>query len=230
MSALTGKNLTLTTLPGTTENGVPEPGYPAGEDIINVNVPAIQRLVKNAFYPQLAGRKKPAAQGPAKKARPAPAASTVTVNVYNGSGASGLAGNVSQALGALGYKAGTVADATDQSQAVASGTQVFYGAGASANATIIAAKVGATAKPLASLPVGQVEVLLGSTVTVVPAGLAASGTATAGTQSTSARVIGARSSGTSSAAITPKPSATATGNGDSSTVPPNARYGIPCVY
>ena len=231
MSALTGKNLTLTTLPGKTENGVPEPGFPAGEDIITVNVPAIQRLVKNAFYPQPAGRKRPAAQVPAKKA-PAPAASTVTVNVYNGSGASGLAGNVSQALGALGYKAGTVADATDQSQAVASGTQVFYGAGTAANAAIIAAKVGATAKPLASLPAGQVEVLLGSTVTVVPAGLAASGTATAGTQSTSAQVIGTRSSGTSSATSAttkPKPSATA-GNGDSSAVPPNARYGIPCVY
>ena len=230
MSALTGKNLTLTTLPGKTENGVPEPGFPSGEDIITVNVPAIQHLVKNAFYPQPAARKTPAAQGTGKKATPTPAASTVTVNVYNGSGARGLAGNVSQALGALGYKAGTVADATDQSQAVASGTQVFYGAGTSANAAIIAAKVGATAKPLASLPAGQVEVLLGSTVTAVPAGLAASSTATAGTQSTSAQVIGGRSSRASSPTTKPTSSATAGDNGDSSAVPPNARYGIPCVY
>jgi LCP family protein required for cell wall assembly len=230
MSALTGKNLSLTTLPGTPENGVPEPGYPSGEDIVSVDVPAIQRLVKNTFYPQPAGRKTPAAKGAAKKTTPAPAASTVTVNVYNGSGAPGLAGDVSQALGALGYKAGTVADATDQSQAVTSGTQVFYGAGASANAAIIAAKVGATARALASLPAGQVEVLLGSTVTAVPAGLAASSTATAGTQSTGAQVIGGRSAGASSATTAPTSSATAGDFGDSSAVAPNARYGIPCVY
>jgi anionic cell wall polymer biosynthesis LytR-Cps2A-Psr (LCP) family protein len=233
MSALTGKNLTLTTLPGTTENGVAEPGFPGGEDIISVDVPAIQQLVKNAFYPQPPAPKAPAGKGTTKSATPAPAASTVTVNVYNGSGAPDLAGDVSQALGALGYKAGTVANATVQSQTLTSGTQVFYGAGTAANAAIIAAKVGATAQPLASLPAGQVEVLLGSTVTAVPAGLASSPAANASTQSTGAQVIGARSAGTSSAATTPTtptPSATASGNGDSATVAPNARYGIPCVY
>jgi anionic cell wall polymer biosynthesis LytR-Cps2A-Psr (LCP) family protein len=230
MSALTGKNLTLTTLPGTPENNVVEPGFPGGEDIVSVDVPAIQQLVKSAFYPQPAARKTSAAKAAANKATSTPAASTVTVNVYNGSGAPGLAGEVSQALGALGYKAGTVADATAQSQTVASGTQVFYGAGASANAAVIATKAGATAQPLASLPAGQVEVLLGSTVTAVPAGLASSGTATASTQSTSAQVLGARSSGASSPTTTATASATADGNGDNSTVAPNARYGIPCVY
>ena len=154
-----------------------EPGFPAGQDIISVNVPAIQRLVKSTFYPQPAAPKAPAAKGTAKKAAPAPAASTVTVDVYNGSGARGLAGDVSQALDALGYKAGNVANATAQSQPVEPGTQVFYGAGTAANAAIIAAKVGATARPLASLPAGQVEVLLGSTVTAMPAGLASPSTA-----------------------------------------------------
>jgi LCP family protein required for cell wall assembly len=225
MRALTGKNLNLTTLPGTTVNDVPEPGFPTGEDIISVNVPAIQQQVKNAFYPKPAAPKSPAGKGGAKRAAPAPAASTVTVDVYNGSGAPELAGDVSQALGALGYKAGTVANATAQSQTLAPGTRVFYGAGASANAVIIAAKVGATARPLASLPAGQVEVLLGSAVTAVPAGLAASSTADASPQST-----GARSSGASSATATPTSSARAGGNGDSSAVAPNAAYGIPCVY
>ncbi len=230
MQALTGKNLSLATLPGTTENGVAEPGYPTGEDVISVNVPAIQRLVKNAFYPQPAAPKAAAAKGAAKKAASAPAASTVTVDVYNGSGARGLAGDVSRALGALGYKAGAVADATAQSQTVASGTQVFYGAGTSANATIIATKVGATARPLASLPAGQVEVLLGSTVTLVPAGLAAPGTPTASTQSTSAQVIGARSLGASSESTAPTSSASSGASGDGVAVGANARYGIPCVY
>jgi LCP family protein required for cell wall assembly len=217
MSALTGKNLKLTTLPGTPQNGVPEPGFPAGEDIIVVDVPAIQRQVKNAFYPQPAVKKTPAAKS-TKKAAPAPAASTVTVDVYNGSGAPGLAGNVSQALGALGYKAGTVANGAAQSQTVASATQVFYGAGTAANAAIIAAKVGATARPLASLPAGQVEVLLGSSVTAEPAGLASSSTAPATGQSSR------------SATAAPSPTAVAGITGDSSTVAPNARYGIPCVY
>ena len=52
---------------------------------------------------------------------------------------------------------------------------MFYGAGASANAAKIATDVGATANALATLPAGHVEVLIGSTVTAVPAGLAPAG-------------------------------------------------------
>ena len=75
--------------------------------------------------------------------------------------------------------------------------------------------------------------LIGSTVTEVPPGLAATATpaATAGTQSTGARVIGARAATGLSA--TPTPSSTAgssSGTGGSITVAPNAPYGIPCVY
>jgi LCP family protein required for cell wall assembly len=218
MSALTGSHLSLTTLPGTTENGVPEPGFPEGEDIITVDVPAIQSQVKNTFYPQPAVKKSPAAKGATKKAAPAPPASTVTVDVYNGSGAPNLAGDVSQALGALGYKAGTTANASAQSQTVGSVTEVFYGAGTSANAAVIATKVDATAQPLASLPAGQVEVLLGSAVTQVPVGLSPSSTATGSTPSANAKTAKAT------------PSAGSGGKGDSSTVPPNAPFGIPCVY
>jgi anionic cell wall polymer biosynthesis LytR-Cps2A-Psr (LCP) family protein len=229
MSALTGKNLSLSTLPGTPENGVAEPGFPNGQDIISVNVPAIQQLVKSTFYPQPPARKAPAAKGAAKTAAPAP--STVTVNVYNGSGARGLAGDVSQALGALGYKVGPGANAAAQSQAVAPGTQVFYGAGTSANAAVIAAKVGATARPLASLPAGQVEVLLGSTVTAVPAGLASPSAGTASTQSTSAQVIGARTARAGSAASAPTSSPTAASGGDGAAATTTGPYGIPgCPY
>jgi LCP family protein required for cell wall assembly len=242
MHALTGKNLQLTTLPGTPENGVPEPGFPAGQDIISVNVPKIQQLVKNTFYPQPAVKK---ASGTtkkgtaAKKAATVPSPSTVTVDVYNGSTASTapLAGQTSAALVALGYRAGAVQEASAQSQTVAPGTQVFYGAGASANAAKIATEIGTTAKPLTSLTAGHVEVLIGSTVTAVPAGLAPSGTSTAGTQSTGARIIGTRaaasSAAVSSAAALTSAASAGSGSGvgaDSSTVAPNAPYGIPCVY
>jgi len=50
---------------------------------------------------------------------------------------------------------------------------VFYGSGASANAAKIADYFGGTAKSVTSLPVGHVEVLIGTGATVVPSSLAA---------------------------------------------------------
>ena len=104
-----------------------------------------------------------------------------------------------------------------ESQATAAGTQVFYGTGASANATKIADYFGATAAALTSLPAGHVEVLLGQQVIAPPPGLESFGATTvteqdfvaaaqqnnlpaselppataAGTQSVSATEVGAR--------------------------------------
>jgi anionic cell wall polymer biosynthesis LytR-Cps2A-Psr (LCP) family protein len=230
MRALTGKNMHLTTLPGTPENQVAEPGFPNGQDIISVNVPKIQRMVQNAFYPQPAAKK--TTPGTTKKAATVPSPSTVTVDVYNGGTKQGLATSASQALVALGYRAGAVADAPQQSQAVTTGTQVFYGAGTSANAARIAAEFGTTATALTSLPAGHVEVLLGSASTAVPADLASSGPSTAGTQSTGVRIIGTQASASSTATPAASPTAgsgSGTG-GDSVAVAPNAKFGIPCVY
>jgi LCP family protein required for cell wall assembly len=230
MRALSGSHVSFTTLPYVNQvNGMQLNGSP--QDVNIINVPDIQQIVKNAFYPQ------PATGKPAAKSSTTstPAPSTVTVDVYNGSGTPGLAGEVSRALVALGYKAGAVANASQQSQTLQSATQVFYGDGASANAAKIAAEAGTTATALTSLPAGHVEVLLGSTVTAVPAGLASPGTATAGTQSTGARVMGARTSGASAAAANSSSSSSAGGGGGSLTggsltVSPNAKFGIPCVY
>jgi anionic cell wall polymer biosynthesis LytR-Cps2A-Psr (LCP) family protein len=76
MSALNGENLSLSTLPGTPENDVVEPGFPLGQDIISVNVPAVRQLVKNTFYPRPAARKAQAAKGAAKTAASASTQST----------------------------------------------------------------------------------------------------------------------------------------------------------
>ena len=135
----------------------------------------------------------------------------MTVDVYNGDpGAGGLAGQVSQALVGLGYKAGKVENASAQTQPVQPGTQIFYGAGAAANAQQIAVQFGATATALSSLPADHVEVLIGSTVTAVPAGIAPTSTATAGTQSTGAQVIGASADQAAAGpTTTPTPSSTA---------------------
>jgi LCP family protein required for cell wall assembly len=208
MRALSASHLKFQTLPISGQvNGMQLNG--SKQDVNLIDLPYIQQLVKSAFTAP-SGRKGRGGKGK-KVTHPAPPPSTVTVDVYNGSGVNGLAGSVSQALTALGYQAGTVANASTQSQAVQSGTQVFYGAGASANAALIAADFGARAAALASLPAGHVEVLLGSTVTAVPSALTAA-----------------------SGAATPSPTATSAGNdgetGGALTVTANAKYGIPCVY
>jgi LCP family protein required for cell wall assembly len=220
MHALTGRHMMFSTLPVSGQvNDMPLNGF--SQDVNLINVPYLKRYVGNAFYPMPATEKTSArASGKttaAKKTTVAPARSTVTVDVYNGSGVSGLAGDVSRDLAALGYKAGAVDNASDQSQTVEPATQVFYGDGASANAANIAAKFSVTAKALTTLPAGHVEVLLGSTLTQVPASLI-------------------QTSGTSTSASSPPPSpmpAAGANNGavgGAITVPPNAPYGIPCVY
>jgi LCP family protein required for cell wall assembly len=215
MRALSGSHLTFQTLPFAGQvNSMPLNG--SKQDVNTIDVPYIQQYVKNAFYAPPAVKKTKAG---AKKTTtsPAPPPSTVTVDVYNGSGANGLAGDVSQAFTALGYKAGTVANASAQSQPVQAGTQVFYGAGTSANAAKIADEAGGTATALTSLPAGRVEVLLGSSVTVEPAGLASISTPSTGT-------------GASATASAPSSTTGASTTGGTLTVTANAKYGIPCVY
>ena len=233
MRALNGQDLSFQTLPYTPENNVPVPGYPGPQDVNIIDVPYIQRLVKTAFDPQSpATGAKSAVKSTASPVPTAPAAS-VTVDVYNGdTGAVGLAGQVSQALVGLGYKAGKIENASAQTQTVQPGTEIFYGAGAAGNAQQIAVQFGASATSLSTLPADHVEVLIGSTVTAVPAGIAPTSTATAGTQSTGAQVIGSRTA--TGPAATPTPTSTAgtgsSGTGGAVTVAPNAPYGVPCVY
>jgi LCP family protein required for cell wall assembly len=209
MSALNGSNLKFYTLPIAGYADIELNG--TIQDVNDIDVGYIQQVVNKAFNPP-PPVKAPAKSTAKKKAVPIPAASTVTVDVYNGGSTEGLAGSVSQALVSLGYKAGAVADASAQSQTVVTGTEVFYGAGASANAAKIATDFAATAKALASLPAQHVEVLLGTGSTVVPAAL----------------------SPTSSSTPSPSPSSSSAANngaaGGAVSVAANAKYGIPCVY
>ena len=227
MSALTGENLSFTTLPFTPEEGVSVPGYPTPQDLNVIDVPKIQQIVKNAFYPNAA------AASPTTSTAPP---SNVTVDVYNGNpAAAGLAGNVRTALVNLGYKQGVAENASQQPETVREMTQIFYGSGAAANAQQIALEFGTTATALDSLPAGHVEVLLGSTTTMVPSGLTPSAAPTQGTADTSAQIEGARAADGPKVTSSPSPTATATNPTDSNaassvTVAPNAKFGIPCVY
>jgi anionic cell wall polymer biosynthesis LytR-Cps2A-Psr (LCP) family protein len=249
MKALSGKNLSFTTLPAAQMNDVVVPGYPGTQDVNYIYVPKIQRMVNTAFY------------GAAPSAK---AAAGTTVDVYNGSGAEGLAGDVTQGLVALGYKTGQAANASAQSQKLTTDTQVFYGAGTETSAENIANDMGAASPTSAgSVPAGHVEVLLGSQVTVPPPGLEAYGAASvtaenyidaaqadnlpaadlppasgAGTETVGAALLGAHASAATGGAAKASPQTAASANsgkgGGSSagdvTVGANARYGIPCVY
>ncbi len=94
MQALTGQNLSFTTLPSVPGTNELLPGYGATPQSVNIiSVPYIKQLVHAAFYPQPAA---PKATPPKKKAAPVPPASTVTVDVYNGGSQPGLAGDVSR--------------------------------------------------------------------------------------------------------------------------------------
>jgi anionic cell wall polymer biosynthesis LytR-Cps2A-Psr (LCP) family protein len=159
MRDLSSSGLHFTTLPEISTNNVPIPGYPGAQRADYIDVPQIQQQVSKAFY--------------GSSMIPS-TVSSVTVNVYNGSGAGGLAGDVSQDLAAMGYKAGAIKDSSAQSQQLQDDTEVFYGASSAtkANAEVIADVMGVqSATPLPSLPPGQVEVLLGSQVTAQAPGL-----------------------------------------------------------
>jgi LCP family protein required for cell wall assembly len=211
MSALTGKNLKFYTLPVAGFADVELNG--SMQDVNNIDLSYIQKVVNTAFNPP-APAAKSAAPAVKKKAAPVPPASTVTVDVYNGGSTPGLASAVSQALVSLGYKEGAIAD-PPAGETVTSGNQVFYGAGASANAAKIAAKIGTSASALRSLPAGHVEVLLGTASTVVPAGLSSSSSSSSSSSTSTAQSTAAANNGDAGGAVI---------------VGANAKYGIPCVY
>jgi anionic cell wall polymer biosynthesis LytR-Cps2A-Psr (LCP) family protein len=157
--ALSSSSLSFTTLPEISTNDVAVPGYQGLQSVNYIDVPQIQQQVHGAFY---------------GSSMIPPTASSVTVDVYNGSGTNGLAADVSQDLVAMGYKAGAAADSSSQSQPVQGDGEVFYGAGSAteANAQVIANVMGVqSAIPVSSLPAGHVEVLLGSQVTAQAPGL-----------------------------------------------------------
>ncbi len=212
INSLRGKNLTFKTLP------IVRYGRMDGQDVNIVNPAYIKQVVHNAFYPPATPKPAPKKAAGTRAKTPvrtlAPAATTV--DVYNGGNTQGLAGQLSRALTQAGYKAGTVGNTATRPS-----TQVLYGAGAAANAAKIAGYfTGVSASPSSSVAADHVEVLLGTDATSVPS------------------TIGASPSTASSPARSPSPSPSSTPNasqsngasGSAVVVPPNAPYGIPCVY
>jgi LCP family protein required for cell wall assembly len=203
MRSLTGKNLTFQTAPVITTDGQED-----GQTVNLVDPAAIKQDVQNTFYPPPPVQPTPSTSPGTPASLPAGA---TTVDVYNGGGTAGLAGQLSQALTSAGFKAGKVGNTATQSS-----TQVLYGTGAASSAARIAGYFsGVTAAAGSSVAAGHVEVLLGTDATSVPAGIG---------------------SATSSASPASSPTASPTSPADNGragapvTVAPNAPYGIPCVY
>jgi hypothetical protein len=211
MHALTGSHLTFLTLPIASESAVELNG--SSQDVNNIDIPYVQQYIKAAFTPPATSTGSHKSTATKKKTPVAAPDSSITVDVYNGSEVNGLAGDVSTALNGLGYKEGTVANATSQSQTVTSATGVFYGTGASVNASQIATEFGSTAQALSSLPAGQIEVLLGTGATGVPSGLSSSGSTSSPSADSSAAAAAGNDGQT----------------GGSVTVSSKAPYGVPCV-
>jgi LCP family protein required for cell wall assembly len=161
MRGLTSRNLVFHTLP--------IKGFATidGQAANVIDVPYIQRIVHATFdpAPRVATTPRPAA-APISRA----AASRTTVAVFNGGPTTGLAGRVSAALVKQGFRAGTVGNIPART-----GTAVLYGAGAPANATVIAKMFGVTAIPDTGVAAGDVQVLLGGNA-VFPSALAGKAT------------------------------------------------------
>jgi LCP family protein required for cell wall assembly len=168
MRSLTSGNLSFNTLP--IESYITIENQSANQ----VNVPYIQQLVRNTFYPppRAASSAKPHPKSTVTVS-PAEAAAT-TVDVFNGGSTQGLAGQVSAALVKDGFTAGQVSNTT-----ALTATQVLYGTGASASGAKIASLFGVSATASAAVAAGHVQVNLGANASVPGATPSASNSATA---------------------------------------------------
>jgi hypothetical protein len=169
MRSLTSGNLSFHTLPIQAYQTID------GQAANVINVPYIQQLVHNTFYPApiSSSSSKPKPTATAATVSAAEAAAT-TVDVFNGGNTQGLAGQVSAALVKEGFKAGQISNTTAQTT-----TQVLYGAGMAASGAKIASLFGVTATASAVVAAGHVQVNLGADAKVPGAAPSASSSAVA---------------------------------------------------
>jgi LCP family protein required for cell wall assembly len=168
MRSLTSGSLSFNTLP--IQSYITIEGQYANQ----VDVPYIQQLVHNTFYP---APRPSGSSGPRPKATAtvsAAEAAATTVDVYNGGSTPGLAGDVSTVLVRDGFKAGQVSNTT-----ALPATQVLYGTGAAASGAKIASLFGVSATASAAVAPGHVQVNLGATARVPGATASPSNSATA---------------------------------------------------
>jgi LCP family protein required for cell wall assembly len=151
MRSLTSGNLSFNTLP------IEDYATIAGQSVNQVNVPYIQQVIHQTFYPAPRTSSSSRPQPTAAATVSAAEAAATTVDVFNGGSTPGLAGKVSTALVKDGYKAGLIGNT-----GALAATQVLYGAGSAANAAKIASLFGVTATSSTAVAAGHVQVMLGA--------------------------------------------------------------------
>jgi hypothetical protein len=115
--------------------------------------------VLHDFFAELSAEPQPET-APTSEAPPTAAPADITVEVYNGSGTSGLAGSASTALAGLGFGVGTTGNADAMDYGV---TEIRHAAGDEALATTVAATVpGAVTSVAEDVPTGTVQLVLGA--------------------------------------------------------------------
>ena len=155
MRSLTSGNLSFHTLPIEAYQTI------EGQSANQVNVPYIQQLVHNTFYPAPGASSSAKPKPTATAAVSAAEAAATTVDVFNGGSTQGLAGQVSAALVKDGFRAGQVSNT-----AALATTHVLYGTGAAASGAKIASLFGVTATASAVVAAGHVQVNLGGNASV----------------------------------------------------------------
>jgi LCP family protein required for cell wall assembly len=151
MQSVTPGNIDFQTIPIAAEERDPTHGY-------------IARLpddaTMHAFFRDLTAEPEKAAD-PSKPAEPETVEpSTVTVDVYNGSGIPGLAASASEDLTAKGFAAGTTGNADSSSYTA---TEIRHAPGEEALAdTVLELVPGASVQETSDVPAGTVHLVLGS--------------------------------------------------------------------
>jgi len=145
LQGLSAGDIEFTTIP------VANPEYDTPEDgqAVEVDPAEVQ-----AFVSELAGEKDPNKK---EESKPAPDPSEITVDVLNGSSITGLAGSVSDTLAAAGYAPGEVGNTEPRTTTVVRAAE-----GEKATGEKVAETLGnVSVETGASVPAGQVQVLLG---------------------------------------------------------------------
>jgi LCP family protein required for cell wall assembly len=153
-SALTGGNITFTTLP------IVRFGRdPAGEDVNIVDVPEIQALVHN-----LIGARTPTPSSPPAPAPGSGGKQSGTVDVVNATSRNGLAAALEHALSSTGFIPGVTSNARRH----LSTSMIYYPDASSAQAanTLAAMLGGLPAELDSTVPTGHLRVILGADYTM----------------------------------------------------------------
>ena len=208
-SSLMSGGLTLFTLPVEDFGNDPD----SGEAINIVDTDKIHAYVKNLLNPP-----EPAAATTTTTAPPTTtaiaSATGIVLDVVNGSGRSGLGGNVERALAARGFTQGEAITGTTRSSST-----LLYGSGAQEAATALAGQLGLTATRSSSISAQSIQLTVGTEL--------------AGSDSLTSMAGLSGTSGTPASTTPPPPPVSATNLGAKAPAPTDLSSmngsGIPCV-